>query len=871
MNLWKFPVLTVLFLANVGFANLTERRESRYLHSRTKIRLGEDWKVLAGSDPAGAKDAGFNDATWATVSVPHDMSAALVGTGKGIDPGQKGWYRKHFTLPAGAAGKRVTLQFDGVYHFSKVYVNGTLVGSQEYGYVSFQVDITSALKASGDNVIAVWVDNATQRQSRWYSGTGIYRHVWMTVTDPVHVKNWGTAITTPGATSARSSVKILTDVTNDGNAAATRILRTVICDSTGIPVDSVSSSVTVAAGATTKFAQSIDLSGTKLWSPESPYMYNAYTKLLDGSKVGDDYVTPFGIRDLQVSAAKGMTINGVPVKLRGACIHHTMIPTGAVVPEAMWVRVLKELKASGTNSIRTSHNPMSPEFLDLCDHMGILVMDEWCDKWKTWWAGSQYLDWDKVWKSDIRLFLERDRNHPSVVLWSYGNEVATSATGGAMPLYEYDMSALIVPFAKSIDSSRLYTHAVANGFSGDWAGYAKLAQYEDVVGVNYNDGGFANMISLAPNAVFVGTEQYPYGNSWSNIKNRTQVLGEHIWTGMDYLGEVEPLGEPCGFLDGSGFRKTWFYYRKSIIGSEPVVKLGVGKPTGSGAWAPPILSESWTQLGSQNVVVYTNCQSVDLYLNGAKIGSKSNPGLTAQFTVNWASGTLKVIGLNNGSQVAVDSLVSTGTASKIVLISDRTTLYADGDDVANIEAYVVDASGRHIWNATNTLSYTIAGNGRGMGIGVGDLSKAATIVGTSRSAYEGRAYLPVQSTGTPGTVTVTVTSNGLTAGSIVLKTIPEPTNGTTGISNPNASRTASRIVSLSSGSNSMRMDYQLDRSSPVRISVHLPSGRVVEEFDQGTQDKGIHSWVWNVPAGEHAVLVRLQANGTSTSKLAIVP
>lgn len=205
--------------------------------------------------------------------------------------------------------------------------------------------------------------------------------------------------------------------------------------------------MTIAAGATTRFAQSLDLSGGKLWSPESPYIYNACTKIIDGSTVGDDYVTPFGIRDLQVSAAKGMTINGVPVKLRGACLHHTMIPTGAVVPEAMWVRVFK---ASGTNSIRTS----------------------------------------------IRLFLERDRNHPSVVLWSYGNEVATSATGGAMPQYEYDMSALIVPFAKSIDSSRLYTHAVANGFSGDWAGYAKLAQYEDVVGVNYSDGGFASMISF---------------------------------------------------------------------------------------------------------------------------------------------------------------------------------------------------------------------------------------------------------------------------------------------------------------------------------------------------------------------------------------
>lgn len=862
----------VLVLATFSFANLTERREARYLQSRTKVRIDEGWKVLVGSDPSGAQNPSFSDAGWTSINVPHDMSIVDVGvTGKGIDPGQKGWYRKHFTLPAGAAGKQVFVQFDGVYHDAKVYINGTQVGAQEYGYVSFQVELTKYLNATGDNVLAVFVDNKTVQTSRWYSGSGIFRHVWMITTDPVHVKNWGTAITTAGATAAKSTVKINTEVTNGSAAAATRTLRTVICDSTGTPVDSVSSSITVAAGATTKFAQSIDLSGVNLWSPDHPYVYNAYTEVLDGNVKADDYVTPFGIRDVQISAAKGLTINGVFTKLKGACIHHTMIPTGAVVPEQIWVRVIKELQASGTNSIRTSHAPMAPEFYDLCDQMGMLVFDEWCDKWKDWWAGSYYQDWDKYWQADLRLFLERDRNHPSVIIWSYGNEVATSATGGAMPQYEYDMSALIVPFAKAIDSSRPYTHAVANGFSGDWAGYAKLAKYEDIVGVNYNDGGYGNMINLAPNAVFMGTEQYPFGMSWNNCKNRNQVLGEHIWTGMDYLGEVSPLGEASGFLDACAFRKTWFYFRKGVIGSDPVVKLGIGNPNGTGAWAPPILSESWNQSGSQNVAVYSNCSSVELYLNGKKIGTASPSGNIAQFKVDWAAGTLKAVGLNGGQQVAVDSLKTVGAASKIVIRSDRTQLYADGDDVANLDVYLVDADGNHVWGAKNTLTYSISGNGRAFGIGTGDLTNASNFTGNSRAAYEGRAYIPAQSTTTPGSFTVTVSSPGLASGSVLLSTVSQFSGGTTGLAERAISRVGSHIVALKAGMHSLKMDYRLDRAAPVQISVLLPSGRMVGEFNEGVKDNGIHSWSCDAISGGHAYLVRLKAGETSTTRMVVVP
>jgi beta-galactosidase len=866
-------ILSVLLLVGLSFANLTERRENRYLQSRTKVRIDEGWKLLAGSNPTDAQNTSYSDASWTTTNVPNDMSNALVGTSSSTDPGQKGWYRKHFTAPTGASGKMVIIQFDGVYHDAVVYINGAKVASQEYGYVSFKADITKYLNLTGDNVLAVFVDNKTTQTSRWYSGSGIFRHVWMITTDSVHVKNWGTAITTPGAAASKSTVKINTEVTNETSASATRTLVTVICDSTGKRIDSVSTPITVAANTTTKFSQSIDITNPNLWSPEKPYVYNAYTKIMNGTTLTDDYVTPFGIRNITYSTS-GFFINGVNTKMKGICMHHTMVPVGSAVPEQIWVRVINELKASGTNSIRTSHAPMAPEFYDLCDNMGMLVMDEWCDKWKDQWAGSYYQDWDNVWKADLTLFLERDRNHPSIYIWSYGNEVATSASGGAMPQYEYDMSGTIVPVAKAIDSSRPYTHAVVNGFSADWPGYVKLAQYEDIVGVNYNDGGYTTGISDGPNVVWIGTEQYPYGTTWNNCKSKAQVFGEHIWTGMDYLGEVSPMGENSGFLDVCAFRKTWFYYRKSIIGSDPVVKLGVGSTSTSGAWVTPTLSESWNQSGSQNVVAYSNCQSVSLYLNGTLVGTKTYSAGTpsvSQWTVTWASGTLKVVGSNSGTQVAVDSLITVGAASKLVIESDRTTLYADGDDVANIDVYITDANGNHVWNATNTITYSVSGNGRGYGIGTGDLTKASNFSGSSHAAYEGRAYLPVQSTTTPGTITVSATASGLTAGSIVLTTIAQPTGGTR-VLNRNVSGYASPVsFTLKTGLHSVKMDYRLEKESQIRISVFLPSGRMVGDFDEGIKGSGLHSWTCKGITKGNTYFFRLKADGRSFTRLMIVP
>ena len=332
MRIFKFNCvlivsLTLFLLAGIASANLTERLEGKYLKSRIKTRIDEGWLVQSGN-VSGAQATTFNDAGWTTTNVPHDLSITLyqATTAAAADPGAIGWYRKHFTLPTGFAGKKVIVQFDGVYHDSKIYINGDSVGAQKYGYVSFYCDITPYLNATGDNVIAVFVDNETIRTSRWYSGTGIFRHVWLIATDKVYVRNWGTAVTTPTAAVAQSQIRVQTDIVNDLTTAQSRTVETTIYDEAGNAVTSPPTSVTVNANGIDTFVQTLTLSSCKLWSPSTPVRYYAYTQLSSGAPT-DDYITPFGIRQLQYTATQGLLINGAPYKMKGICMHHMAVPT----------------------------------------------------------------------------------------------------------------------------------------------------------------------------------------------------------------------------------------------------------------------------------------------------------------------------------------------------------------------------------------------------------------------------------------------------------------------------------------------------------------------------------------------------------------
>lgn len=764
----------VLLVAGKVQATAIERLDAKYLKSRIKLRIDEDWKVQSGR-VVGAETAALDDTGWATTSVPNDMSITLVST-KDSDPGAMGWYRKHFTLAPGFAGKKVIVQFDGVYEDSKIYLNGTLIGNQRFGYISFCCDLTPYLNARGDNVLAVFVDNVTSRRSHFYSGTGIFRHVWLIATDWVHIENWGTAVTTPVAGIAESQIRVQTDVANDLASAQTPDLETTIYDEAGKALKTVSTPITLESKTTLTCVQTLSLSPCKLWSPATPVRYYAYSRILNHGKPEDDYVSPFGIRELKYSAAEGFTINGVSMKLKGVCVHHDLVPAGAAVPDAMWERTIKELLASGCTSIRTSHNPQSPEFYDYCDQLGMLVMDEFCDKWAQTNAGSFYADFDEVWQKDLANFIDRDRNHPSIVMWSLGNEVLAA---GKVPAYIPDTLKKLVPFAKKLDSSRPYTHACVSGWS-DAPGLAALAEVEDIVGVNYQDFLFGAIHKANPDAILIGTEQDPYlarssgSPTWYEVRDVPYVIGHNLWTGVDYLGESRnSLGGNSGFLDNCIFRKPWFYFMQSQWSDKPMVHLAIGN--GSGRGSAPVLTENWNLAGPVDVVTYNNCETVDLYVNSTKIGTKkavdfAKNGIMQWTNVPWEAGEIKAVGMIGGKTVAVDSIKTAGAPAKILLKPDRTTLYADGSDVACIEVDVVDAKNNPVHTATNAIQFRISGPGRSIGIASSDWSSNEPFKSTSRKAFQGKALIVIQSLTTRGTIKVTVSSADLAPAQLVLTT-----------------------------------------------------------------------------------------------------
>jgi len=860
MNAFKvnrFLIVSLVFFLTAGIssASMTERMEGKFLKSRIKQRIDEGW-LFQNGNVTGAQATTFNDASWTATNVPHDMSITLVKPvgAPGNDPGAMGWYRKHFTLPAGWAGKKVIIQFDGVYHDSKIYLNGDSVGAQKYGYVSFTCDLTSHLNATGDNVLAVFVDNLTIRTSRWYSGTGIFRHVWLIATDNVYVRNWGTAVTTAAPTQASSQVRVQTDVVNALTTAQTRTVKTVIYDEAGNALQTASSPVTVNPSSIDTCVQALTLTSCKLWSIATPVRYYAYTQLLSGTTPADDYVTPFGIREVKWSAG-GMTINGVTTKLKGICMHQMLVPAGSAVPDEMFERCIKELKAAGCTSIRTSHNPEGPEFYDICDQVGMMVMDEFCDKWSETESGSYYEDFANCWQKDLTLHIERDRNHPCVVIWSLGNEVASA---GTIPAYITTNLQMLVTFAKNIDKTRPYTHACVAGWS-DPAGLANLGTIEDVVGVNYQDFLYPQIHADNANDVICGTEQDPYMNpstnqpTWFAVRNTPYVIGHHMWTGVDYLGESGGLGATSGYLDNCVFRKSWFYYQQAQWTDSPMVHVTIGNGTGTGR-AMPTLAENWNQSGPVTVTTYTNCDSVSLYVNATQVGTEklsdySNNLVMLWNNVPWASGTIKAIGMKGGVQAAVDSIVTAGPAAKVILKPDHTTLFADGEDAASIEVDVADANNNFVYTAANEISFSFTGAGRSLGIASGDWTSSEPFKATSRAAYHGKALIVIQSTTTPGTINVTVSSGTLTSATLALTTVAQQIN--TAIRGPASMNTlANGRASLLScvqnpGSKNIRVGYRVDVPGAINLSVVSFSGRTVGCLTNAYHKAGTYSLEWN--------------------------
>lgn len=510
----------------------------------------EGWKFIKGG-AQGAEMPGYNDSKWRRLDLPHDWSiedlpgtqspfdsTAIGQVSTGFTVGGSGWYRKNFSIPAAQKGKRVHIRFDGVYMNAEFWLNGESLGTHPYGYTSFWFDITNKVKFGKDNVVAVFVKNEGQN-SRWYSGSGIYRHVWLNILEPVHIVPWGTYITTPNVNASAATVNIKTTVTNHSTQGATVELVTSILNAERREVSKMQSSQTLSAGSSVTFQQEAAISSPQLWSVDSPTLYTAVTEIYQNGKRGDKTETTFGVRSISFDAVNGFRLNGKSVKLKGGCVHHDNGPLGAKAYDRAEERRIEILKAAGFNAIRCSHNPPSQAFLDACDRLGMLVLDEAFDMWRIENNPHDYhLYFDEWWQRDIESMVMRDRNHPSIIMWSIGNEIREMETPKVIAVEK-----MLADHIRKIEPTRPVTAAVNNLSPKKDEFFSNL----DVCGYNYAAGGdhlqehlYVQDHKRMPKRVMFGSESYALEtfSSWMAVADNPFVIGDFVWTAFDYIGEA---------------------------------------------------------------------------------------------------------------------------------------------------------------------------------------------------------------------------------------------------------------------------------------------------------------------------------------------
>ena len=734
------------------------------------------WKFHLG-DNAKAKDSDFDDDAWRTLDLPHDWSVEgafdlKLASCTAFLPCGIGWYRKTFTIAADAKDKLISVRFDGVMNHATVWCNGKQVGERPYGYSSFTCDLTPAIRFGDKNVIAVRVNHEQFADSRWYAGSGIYRDVWLNVMGKVHFDVNGVFITTPTVTTNVAVFEVRVVVENDSDVARKIVLFTCV---NGVEKALRTKTESVPARGHKEVVVSIELAEPELWSPNHPRTYTLRTWVTGQDDVGhsdsvDKCDTSVGIRTFNFDPAKGFSINGQPMKIKGVCLHHDAGALGAAVPIQVWERRLKTLKEAGCNAIRCSHNPPAPEFLDLCDRMGFLVMDEAFDEWTRgkhkWIVGHNvgqpgtdgyHSDFDRWADRDIRDMVLRDRNHPSIILWSIGNEI--DYQNDPYPPNSAELPPIaerLIKDVKAVDTTRPVTAACAAPATNL---FKKLL---DVEGYNYMERLYAEDHAAHPNRVIYGSENSHMPAAWKAVADNDYIAGQFLWTGIDYLGEAgmwPAHASNAGLLDLAGFPKDQYYLRKSLWTDAPMVYLTATGP-GRRRFRPGASARA--------VWCYTNCDNVELFHDGKSLGSKPLP---AEHVITWplefTSGVLKAVGTKGRKQVTYE-LKKAGAAAKLVLQPDVQKLAADGRDVAQIELDVTDKDGTRVPDNANVISCGIIGPARIIGIENGNTNSPERYVKTWRTAYNGRLLIYVQSLKTPGEAKLTVSSSGLDGASVFL-------------------------------------------------------------------------------------------------------
>jgi len=815
-------------------------------------RLFDDgWRFHRG-DAAGAEQPAFDDAKWRTLDLPHDWSIedlpehpestgesavwadancpARVGPfdrdlseGKrdtGWVVGGTGWYRKKFPGPALSGGRHVEIRFDGVYMLSDVWLNGEHLGNHPYGYTGFAYDTTPHLRAGSENVLAVRVRN-DGRNSRWYSGSGIYRHVWLTITGDVRVALWGLCVTTPEVSADQAVVNVKVQIENRASESRQVAVSVRVVDAAGAEAGRHEATETVAAGGQSETEHTMTLAKPKLWSPAAPRLYRAEVDLLAGGHVTDHLVTGFGIRKVEVDAERGLRINGEPVKLKGGCVHHDNGVLGAAAIDRAEERRVELMKANGFNAIRCSHNPPSPAFLDACDRLGMLVIDEAFDHWEVEKNPQDYhLYFKEWWKRDLDAMVLRDRNHPCVIFWSIGNEIPERIEPRGV-----ETGKMLVEEVKRLDATRPVTMAIPffwePGQKHAWPEADPAFENLDVGGYNYQWQEYERDHERLPRRVIMGTESFPLQafDNWQLVEKHPYVLGDFVWTAMDYLGESGignsqlsaprmPFAPPpktgergdesgaelaqifapypwfnayCGDIDLIGRRKPQWFYRAVLWGISNL-EMAVQRPVPEGrkelvslwGWSDELRSWTWPRYEGRplTVRVYSRGDQVRLLLNGKEVGTKAvsaGSRLSAEFQVPYAPGELRAVSLAQGRKVAELAFKTTGPPAKIRLHADRTRIRRDRRDLAFVSVEMLDAAGEFVPDAAVPVTFSVSGAGELAGAGSANPKDPLSFRKPRVRTYHGRCLAVLRPNGASGAIQLRCGAVGLTPASTTIR------------------------------------------------------------------------------------------------------
>jgi len=763
-----------------------------------RVSFDDGWKFHYG-DVSDASGTVFDDSQWRTLDVPHDWSVEMPfsregTTANGQTVGGTGWYRKTFKLQPGDAEKIHRLYFEGAYSETDVWLNGQHVGLNPYGYTSFFCDLTPHCKPSGEeNILAVRVKNEG-KNSRWYSGSGIYRHVWLESTDRLHLDTWGLFVTTPVVTREKAVVQVVAEVVNETVKDRDAKLQIQIKDASGNVVGNQIVNIRMEAGERITPVQSVEILHPSLWSVDTPVLYTCEATVTSGKRVYDRLSATFGMRSIDFSTDKGFLLNGEPLKLKGGCLHHDNGLLGAASIDRAEERKVELMKANGFNAVRCAHNPPAPKFLEACDRLGLLVIDEAFDQWQRQKNPDDYHRFFDEWHEfDLSSMIQRDRNHPSIIMWSIGNEIRERADSSGV-----EIAAKLKGIVRQHDTTRPVTAAINDFWDNrnlKWEDSEKAFRHLDVCGYNYVWQQFEKDIKLFPDRIIYGSESTAMecADHWDLVEKYPCIIGDFVWTAIDYLGEAgighaiqvkneekdPPLfpGWPwfngwCGDIDICGDGKPQLLLR-NILWNNRKIEMAVHTPIPKGYrialsyWGWPDEYPSWNWSGHENkpldVRVFTRYPSVKLYLNGNLLEEKNieKSKYTATFKVNYQPGELKAVGIDVGGEKESVMLKTTGVPEKIRLTPDRSQIQASRNDLAYIRIELVDANGCVIPDVDRKIQLTLTGAGEIAAAGNASPTDMESFRSTAPKTYRGKALAILRPDGRVGTMTLTVKAEGL--------------------------------------------------------------------------------------------------------------